>query len=357
MPRFNRLSVLLPILIFTFWFLCLKSSEKVEEPSLLADEAPKQNCTKNGWLGGSTAPETQDFGSEFMISFANIQKNYTWLYLPTIEETSKETDILMIVASRTDSYARRNIMRQTWMNKSNSEIVANGRMKSLFLVGLAPADYKVKKMVMQEAKLYGDIIIVDMDDTYEELIYKSLMIFLFGVSKAPQYKIIGKIDEDIMFFPDKLMALYEQGIIDSTPVSLYGLVIPAGRDIFRDKTNRWYVPESAYSCSQYPAYLSGMYYMATREAAQMLLKSTKHRDFIQVEDVLLTGILAEDLGIPIRDMPKLYKFPHDIKKNDNKDIIAWHNYKNNIPYLNFFMKGLARYRSEKGLTRTSTTSG
>lgn len=69
--------------------------------------------------------------------------------------------------------------------------------------------------------------------------FQSLMIFLFGVSKAPQYKIIGKIDEDIMFFPDKLMALYEQGIIDSTPVSLYGLVIPAGRDIFRDKTNRW----------------------------------------------------------------------------------------------------------------------
>ncbi|CAB04032.2 Hexosyltransferase [Caenorhabditis elegans] len=354
MPRPKAVHVLVLIFIFLF---CVASLRNRNSSFHESSEIPKENCTRSGWLKDSTAPETQDFGSEFVISFADIQKNYTWLYLPEIEEASQEKDILMIVASRTDSYARRNIMRQTWMNKSDSEIVANGRMKPLFLVGLTPGDYKMKKMVMQEAKLYGDIIVVDMNDTYEELTYKSLAILLYGVSKAPRYQMIGKIDEDVIFFPDKLTALYEQGIIDATPLCAYGYKIQAGARIFRDKNDRWYVPESSYSCSKFPEYVSGMLYMVTWEAAQQIIKSTKYRDFIQVEDVFLTGILAEDLGISVRNLPKFYKYPNDIDESKSVDIIAWHNDQKDIQYLNFFKKGLARYQNEKaGIAAMTTTS-
>ncbi|CAB05465.4 Hexosyltransferase [Caenorhabditis elegans] len=224
------------------------------------------------------------------------------------------------------------------MSKANSEIVANGRMKPLFLVGLTPGEYKMKKMVMQEAKLYGDIIVVDMNDNYEELTYKSLAILLYGVSKAPRYQMIGKIDEDVMFFPDKLTELYDQGFIDATPLRIYGLKMQSGANIFRDKTHRWYVPESSYSCSKFPEYVSGMLYMVTWEAAQQIIKSTKYRDFIQVEDVFLTGILAEDLGISVKNLPEFYKYPSDIEESNPGDVIAWHTDKDDIPYLKFLMK-------------------
>lgn len=79
----------------------------------------------------------------------------------------------MIVASRTDSFARRNVLRKTWMNPENSEIIKDGRMKALFLVGMTDGDdSRMRKVVMEEARIYGDMVVVDLKDTYEELPFK-----------------------------------------------------------------------------------------------------------------------------------------------------------------------------------------
>lgn len=90
--------------------------------------------------------------------------------------------------------------------------------------------------------------------------------------------------------------------------------------------------------------------------------------------MFLTGILAEDLGISVRNLPKFYKYPNDVSfdfwdcetlndktfqidESKSVDIIAWHNDQKDIQYLNFFKKGLARYQNEKaGIAAMTTTS-
>lgn len=78
----------------------------------------------------------------------------------------------MIVSSNCDNFARRNILRKTWMNPENSQIIGDGRMKALFLVGINGADEKLNAVVLEEAKVFGDMIVIDLEDNYLNLSYK-----------------------------------------------------------------------------------------------------------------------------------------------------------------------------------------
>lgn len=69
--------------------------------------------------------------------------------------------------------------------------------------------------------------------------FQSLTTLLYGTSKASEFKLIGKIDEDIMFFPDKILPLLEQNLIDPSSESIYGMLFAEGGYVYRDKEHRW----------------------------------------------------------------------------------------------------------------------
>lgn len=58
------------------------------------------------------------------------------------------------------------------MNKENSEMMKSGRMHALFFVGLVPGDQNLKKLVLEEAEIHGDMVVVDLEDTYDNLPFK-----------------------------------------------------------------------------------------------------------------------------------------------------------------------------------------
>ncbi|CAB04107.2 Hexosyltransferase [Caenorhabditis elegans] len=342
--RYRVAAVLIIIVI-----ICLlnyqidKNLQKEHEEHKLA----LTNCMKSGRIFNSSVPETKDFGSSFTISFADIQKTHSWLYLPKFQN-SMSSEILMIVASRTDSFARRNVLRKTWMNPENSEIIKDGRMKALFLVGMTDGDdSRMRKVVMEEARIYGDMVVVDLKDTYEELPFKSLTTLLYGTSKASEFKLIGKIDEDIMFFPDKILPLLEQNLIDPSSESIYGMLFAEGGYVYRDKEHRWFVPDSTYGCDMFPPYTGGLFYLVTQDAAKKILNATKHRIFIPIEDALINGILANDCKIPRIHLPEIYGDHHSLTDEDTRGVLAWHTGKNDQQFLDYFYRKLSESRLKK----------
>lgn len=58
------------------------------------------------------------------------------------------------------------------MNKANSKIIRNGRMQVLFLVGMVAGDRDLMKAVKKEAESFGDIIVMNLEDTYDNLPFK-----------------------------------------------------------------------------------------------------------------------------------------------------------------------------------------
>ena len=104
------------------------------------------------------------------------------------------------------------------------------------LVGIVEKDENVKKLLLEEANLYGYLIIVDLIDNYVELTYKTIASLLHATSKAPKFQLIGKIDED---FPDKLINLLNDDVIDTNTSTLYGEIVKEGGEVNHDKSKRW----------------------------------------------------------------------------------------------------------------------
>ncbi|KAF1771046.1 hypothetical protein GCK72_002871 [Caenorhabditis remanei] len=164
---------------------------------------------------------------------------------------------------------------------------------------------------------------LDLIDNYVELTYKTIASLLHATSKAPKFQLIGKIDED---FPDKLINLLNDDVIDTNTSTLYGEIVKEGGEVNHDKSKRWHVTEKAYKCKKYPKCLSGPFYLATRKAA--------------IEDVFITGLLADAVGVARKSLPMLHMLPEDKTAEEKTDILVWHTFKHYDQYMEFFKKNL-----------------
>ncbi|CAO4371742.1 unnamed protein product [Caenorhabditis nigoni] len=276
-----------------------------------------RECIQDEWQENKSLNVSSEINNDtYRIVFSDVQKEFKWIVLPG--EISGNPEILMIVSSNPDNFARRNVIRKSWMNSEKNKIVAEKRMKILFLVGIDSKNEKENTVVLKEAQVFGDMIVVDLEDNYQNLPYKSLTILLYGQSKAPEsVKLIGKIDEDVIFYPDQLTPLINNGTINMSISAIYGNKWDAGSEVSnKDETSRWFIPKSSFKCHFFPSYLSGGFYLTTRKAAEQIVKSTKHRKFITVEDAFISGLLAGDTT--------------DI------EILAWHNFKTNAEFLEYW---------------------
>ncbi|CAL2046948.1 unnamed protein product [Caenorhabditis brenneri] len=290
-----------------------------------------RECIRREWRDNPLINSSHDFGRNYRISFSDTQKNFKWLYLPKDSIVSPE--ILLVVTSRHDNLARRNLLRKTWMRNNSDNGI--GRIRSLFLIGLGRnSDMKTREIVLKEAELYDDMIVADLEDTYEGLVYKSLSLLLYAVSKVPSARMIGKIDEDVMFFPNQLISLIDQGVIETDGNNIYGYIVEAGAPASKDY-GAIKASKTSYGCRKYPEFLAGPIYLMTRTAAQGVVKATKHRNFLVSEDTLITGILANDVGAKRVQLPYLHMFP-EAPKDIEERILAWHTKLENDHYLRFY---------------------
>ncbi|KAF1753049.1 hypothetical protein GCK72_019605 [Caenorhabditis remanei] len=290
-----------------------------------------RECIRNEWQKSSLIDGTQDFGADFRISFADTHHLFKWIHLPVLPVPGPE--ILIIVTSRPDNLSRRNILRNSWKDLDK-------RMKYLFFIGLGgEIDQKTNAIVKKEAELYEDIVITDMDDNYLGLSYKTLSLLLFSFSKSPSSQLIGKIDEDIMFFPDQLIELIDNGFIDMKGSNMYGYIVEAGAPVLSECAVLK-APRTSYSCPKYPEYLAGPFYLVTSVAAQNVLKASKHRRFLISEDVLVTGLLASDVGVRRTQLPNLHMFP-DVAHGP---VLAWHTKLDGSKYLEKYEQILRKQR-------------
>ncbi|EGT35563.1 hypothetical protein CAEBREN_10593 [Caenorhabditis brenneri] len=195
-------------------------------------------------------------------------------------------------------------------------------------------DTKTRKIIMEEAELYDDMVVTDLEDTYEGLVFKSLSLLLYAVSKVPSARIIGKIDEDVMFFPDLFTSLIDQGVIEADGNNIYGYKVEAGAPASKDY-GAIKASKTSYGCPKYPEFLAGPIYLMTRTAAQGVVKATRHRNFLVSEDTLITGILADDIGAKRVQLPYLHMFP-DTPRDKKERLLAWHTKLENDHYLRFF---------------------
>lgn len=107
--------------------------------------------------------------------------------------------LFIAILSAPDYFEYRNVTRTTWLSllkdphyhRSLFDVIGYG-----FVVGRTSHSI-VQKMIEEESKNYGDILQVEMDDSYRNLTRKSVSILNWVNSNCPHADFVMKVDDDV----------------------------------------------------------------------------------------------------------------------------------------------------------------
>ena len=65
----------------------------------------------------------------------------------------------------------------------------------------------------------------------------------------------------------------------------------------RSVTEKWSVSRSRWPEKYWPSYCAGMAYITTKDAVEKILKAAEDEEWLWIDDIFVTGVLAEKAGI------------------------------------------------------------
>lgn len=189
---------------------------------------------------------------------------------------------------------------------SSKELLAYG-FKRVFLLSEIPKRerYMTERALINEANRFQDILQGNFVDAYRNLTYKHIMGLRYAVSEARDAQYIVKMDDDIVLDPFRIYELIKNVEQSDEEYLLKGFLL-SDQHVRRDKQNKWYVKPEEFKESQYPSYLSGWFYITNLKTAHDLALASESREYFWIDDIYVTGILAEELSIHLEDINKIF---------------------------------------------------
>lgn len=217
-------------------------------------------------------------------------------------DAAKKT-LLIFVASSVDHFEQRKVIRNTWGLKL-LQIAYNYRI--VYLLGKRK-DPGTQAKVEKESYRYGDLIQIDLEESFRNLGRKSVAGLQWSKTFCGKADFVMKTDDDILVHvPNLIVALADANQTDPLLMCHENRMRKILRKELLDKTE---LPESyhKYEVSPnelpglfYPPYCSGMAYVFSRSVRDRLLEASASTPVFFIEDVYLTGFCRHKAGIGIR---------------------------------------------------------
>uniref|UniRef100_A0A915DV51 Hexosyltransferase n=1 Tax=Ditylenchus dipsaci TaxID=166011 RepID=A0A915DV51_9BILA len=183
----------------------------------------------------------------FKAKFMNIEFNYT---LPIPENNiCQNASVFVFVPSRPTASDRRTAIRSTWYAERPSNVVFK------FVLGRTN-DAVITNLLAEEQKQFNDLILYDIEDTYENLYLKVHAAFNWQQTFCNSTKYVLKADDDTIVDLNRLQYWIKNkfdGYQTKNPSIIFGSVWRRGRPI-RNKNHRWYVSREVYPKLSYNRY-------------------------------------------------------------------------------------------------------
>ena len=127
-------------------------------------------------------------------------------------------------------------------------------------------------------------------------------------------KFLIKIDDDSFLNLPRLSSVLLSETLDQSNEKLFGKLFDNSIAHFPNKQEmeekylaKWITATYLYNQTFYPHHLSGSCYIMTYTGAQCLLRKSMDVLFYHLEDVYMTGFVAEACKIPRINMPGFFK--------------------------------------------------
>ncbi|RUS72644.1 hypothetical protein EGW08_019582 [Elysia chlorotica] len=234
------------------------------------------------------------FKSRVAVRSRRVLNPHNFGYVHNVPEacTGRAVELMVGVPSRIESFTQRETIRETWGQFSTD---ANNKAVLLFFLG-SSTDKITQQKVSEESQKHGDIVQETFIDAYRNLSLKTVALVKWVSLYCPNSTFVLKADDDMYINVPRLLAKLRSQF-DKGPLFIIGMLHPDSRP-FRTKGHKWFMPPNEYRQKKYPNYVSGTSYAMTTTAAMRLYVESFYVRPLFLEDVYLTGILADKASVP-----------------------------------------------------------
>lgn len=212
-----------------------------------------------------------------------------FLHSPSKICSQNETDLklLIVVISSPINFNLRQAIRETWGQKSLQK-----NFKVVFIVG--SSNSTIESRIASENKQHDDVICGKFLDSYNNLTLKTVSILDWVNSNCPNAKFILKADDDSFINVQNIFKVIS--IHENDKKSIYGR-IGYGWSPFREPASKYYISYDEFPDPKLPDFATGPAYMMTSDCVRILYEEVLKQNYLKLEDVLVTGIAARNVGI------------------------------------------------------------
>lgn len=194
----------------------------------------------------------------------------------------------MIVHSAPNNQKARLAIRQTWGHYGTRRDIAIG-----FLLGRT-SNVSWEQSLATEHFIYGDIVRSNSLDSYNNLTLKSISMLEWTNSYCSLAKFLLKVDDDMFINIPRLVRFMQNHWNDQRQI--YGRLAEQWKPI-RDKKSKYYLSPSLYQPEVFPNFVTGPSYLLSTDSLCELYKASLDLVFLKLEDVFITGIVSERVGV------------------------------------------------------------
>lgn len=218
--------------------------------------------------------------------------------------TERKIDVVIPVHSAITNFKRREVARKELQGRYAKRKQTHTLM--IFFVGLPSNSLKnvsaFQNKLWYESKVYNDIIQININDTYKNLAHKATAVLQWLATYCANTELVLKIDDDVRINPLPMLdLLYRHKLM--TPDFVVGHR-RSGIRPQRSKESQWYVSCEEFPNATYPKFVFGPAIGYSTSTVIKLYQKARRTKMIWLDDVFVTGICREKLGIPIYHSPQ-----------------------------------------------------
>jgi hypothetical protein len=207
--------------------------------------------------------------------------------------------VLFYIISTAIHAKRRHSLRKTWAQQRTWQSVS---FSTLFFVG-RPASEESQRDLEDEWQQYGDVVQIDMVDTYENLTLKGVAaVKWLSTYCTPYVQYVIKVDDDVVVDTPSIAELMTSQILPQGPGHVGKLLclLLIKSPVFRDNSTKWMVPAHVLPGLEfYPPYCTGGFYGYPAYILPMLHQAAMGTPFFWLEDVYFNGFVLPQLRIKV----------------------------------------------------------
>lgn len=200
----------------------------------------------------------------------------------------KEMDLVIIIMSAPTHLEARMAIRQTWGHFGQRSDIS-----ILFMLG-ATMDSKVETILRKEQKTYNDVIRGKFLDSYSNLTLKTISTLEWVDNYCSKVKFLLKTDDDMFINVPRLQAFTIKHARDKNVI--FGRLAKKWKPI-RNKKSKYFVSQAQFKHAVFPDFTTGPAYLLSSDIVHKLYDAALDQTYLKLEDVFVTGIVADKLGI------------------------------------------------------------